>query len=148
MKRLIQLTLSFLLIFAMAACQAQPEKKPQEQPKSEKQVRVDLDLAEQAKKVALSVPGVEDATSVVLEQTISTGIKVSGFDRLRLKSIKEEVHQKTKELAQDYEVDVTSDKKLFKGIQDIEKDLVQKGQTTAPEAVYKKIEKIDEDMKG
>lgn len=130
-------------------CQAQPEKKPnQEQPKKEKLVQVDLTMVEKAKEAAKSVPGVEEATSVVMDNNISTAIKVTGFDRLKLKSIKEEVHQKTRELGQDYQVNVTSDKKLFKILQEIEKSLTQKGQTTAPESVYKKVEKINEDMRG
>lgn len=151
MKTLVKISLLLLMLLYTIGCQWQPEKKPnqeQEPPQKEKSVQVDLSLAEKVKEAVKSVPGVEEATSVVMQDNISTAVKVSGFNRLRLKSIKEEVHQKIRELNQDYQVYVTSDKKLYKLLQDIEKDLTKKRQKTAPESVYKKIEKINEDMKG
>lgn len=142
------LLLLSLLVFGCAQMNA-PAKKPEQNQQNQQaeQIIVDTELAEQAKNTAKSVEGVEDATSVVIDRKISTAIKVSGFDRLKLKSIKEEAHAKIKKLNKDYTVLVTSDKKLFKQLQEIEKQL----NTTPKEPlteIKKMVDKINKDMHG
>lgn len=142
------LLLLSLLVFGCAQMNA-PAQKPEQNQQNQQaeQIIVDTELAEQAKNTAKSVKGVEDATSVVIDRKILTAIKVSGFDRLKLKSIKEEVHAKIKKLNKDYTVLVTSDKKLFKQLQEIEKQL----NTTPKESlteIKKRVDKINKDMHG
>lgn len=145
MKLFSRILMILLLLLFITACQSKPEKKPQSQ-QGEKTVQVDDAMAEKAKEQAMSVAGVEDAVAVVMDKDISSAVKVSGFDRLRLKGIREEVHQKIRTLDEDYQVHVTSDKKLFKGLQDIKKSV--QGKSSAPESVHKQLEELNKAMKG
>ncbi|OPX85898.1 YhcN/YlaJ family sporulation lipoprotein [Pelotomaculum sp. PtaB.Bin117] len=125
-------------------------KKPQpeqQMSRDEKQIQVNPELAEKAKKTAGTVKGVKGCTAVVVNKDISTAIKVSGFDRLRLKPIKEEVHNKIKELNKDYNVHVTSDKKLFMQLQQIENQ-VNGPQEKPLTDIQKKVIKINKDIQG
>jgi len=126
--------------------QTAPQKKPQAQAggdRKEKQVQTDPALAAEVKETAKFVQGVKDCTAVVVNQNISAAIKVTGFDRFKLKSIKEKVHNKIKTLGQNYEVHVTSDKKLFKELQQIEKQIKEQQKV---QDLQQKVEKINKDM--
>lgn len=128
--------------------QSPAQKKPEQHSRQQvKQVQIDSGLAEAAKKTAKTVKGVEDSAAVVVNQEISTAIKVTGFDRLRLQSIKEEVHKKIESTNKDYEVYVTSDKKLFNELQKIEKQINANPEQVLP-AIQKKVNKINKDMQG
>lgn len=149
MKIIFRLIVMSLLIFAAGcATQGSPAQKPQQQTnQSAQQIPINNELAETVKQTAKTVKGVEDSTAVVINKDISTAIRVSGFDRLRLKSIKEEVHTKIKDLNQDYTVHVTSDKKLFVHLQQIEKEI--KGEQKKPlQEIQQRVEKINKDMQG
>ncbi|AEG60807.1 YhcN/YlaJ family sporulation lipoprotein [Desulforamulus ruminis] len=137
---------ALLLFLFTTGCSLQgPQQKPQEPPV--KQVQINAELAEKVKSTAQSVKGVEDSTTVVVNQEISTAIKVSGFDRFRLQSIKEEVHQKIASFNKGYTVYVTSDKKLFKLLQDLDKQIKEQ-QTPSLPTIKKKLDKINKDMHG
>lgn len=148
MKVIIKITIIALLLLT-TGCQMQAAKKnqPSQAKPSEKPVQINSDLAAQAKEAAKSVKGVEHSTAVVIDKNISTGIKVSGFDRLRLKSIKEDVHKKVKALSKEYKVHVTTDKKLFKELQDIEKQINSK-EVKSPSELKIKVDEINKDMNG
>lgn len=125
-------------------------KKPQPEQQinqDEKHIQVNPELAEKAKKTAETVKGVKGSTAVAVDKDISVAVKVSGFDRLRLKTIKEEVHNKTKELNKDYNVHVTSDKKLFMQLQQIENQ-VNGPQEKSLTDIQKKLNKINKDIQG
>lgn len=147
MKKVFTFILLGMMIISLG-CQMQTNKKPAQEPaKKEKPVQIEPELAERAKEAALTVKGVESSTAVVIDKSISTGIKVSGFDRLRLDAIKKEVHNKITAINDEYQVHVTSDKKLFKELQDIEKQITKKNLRTTTE-LHKKVEGINEAMKG
>lgn len=125
-----------------------PSKKQQPQQQTEqdeKQIQFNPGLAEKAKKTAETIKGVKESTSVVMNKEISIAVKVSGFDRLRLKPIKKEVHEKIKELDKSYNVFVTSDKKLFMQLQQIEKQ-INGPQEKSLTDIQKGVNKIKEDM--
>ena len=125
-------------------------KKPhpeQQINQDEKQIQINPELAERAKKTAETVKGVKESTAVVINNEISIAIKVSGFNRLRLKPIKVEVHDKIKEFNKDYNVYVTSDKKLFKQLQQIEKQ-INGPQEKSLTDIQKKVKKINKDIQG
>lgn len=142
------ITLSLLMLTIGCSMQDSPLRKLQSEQQvsqDEKQIQINPELAEKAKGTARMVNGVKDSTAVVIDKEISIAIKVNGFNRLRIKPIKEEVHNKIKEFNKDYNVYVTSDKKLFKQLQQIE------NQTNSPEEkspidIQKKVKRINKDM--
>jgi len=76
-------------------------------------IQINLDLAGKVKETARSIRGVKDSAAVVINREISVGIKVSGLHRLRLKQIKNEAKEKIKGLHKNYNIYMTSDKKLL-----------------------------------
>lgn len=145
---IIAVVLSLLLLSAGCAAQDSPSRKPQpEAAQGPTEVRISPELAEKVRETAKRVKGVEDSTAVAMNDEISVGIKVKGFDRFRLKPIREEVHQKIKELNKGYTINVTSDKKLFVQLQQIERQIKdQKAQS--PAELQKRLKKINKDMQG
>lgn len=137
-----------VLILLTVGCQMQPQKKTQSEGKqTQKLVEINPELAEKSKQAAMSVKGVEEATAVVIDKNISTAIKVSGFKRLKLQSIKEEVHKKISSMNEEYGVYVTADKKLFAQLQQIEKQINEQKVKSGSE-LKEKVDKINKDMKG
>lgn len=138
------------LLFLTPGCNMQnsPLKKSQPEQQSNqdgKPVQADVALAEKAKETAEQVQGVKGSAAVVVNKDITTAVKVSGFDRLRLKSIKQEVHDKIKESSKNYNVHVTSDKKLFVQLQQLEKEIAGPQEKSMPD-IQKKLNKINKDM--
>lgn len=72
---------------------------------------------EQAKAIAGSVNGVDEAAAVQIDKDLNLAIKVSNFNRFRLESIEKEVAGKLKEAFPDSNIHVTSDKRLFSDLQ-------------------------------
>lgn len=146
----VMVIIIILLLAAGCSLQNSPARKPRPQPQAKqdaRQVHVDPGLAQKANETARTVEGVEDSTTVVINKEISTAIKVGGFERLRLKPIKEEVYKHLKEANKDYQVHVTSDKKLFTQLQQIEKQISDpRGEPLAD--IQQKVEKINNNMKG
>ncbi len=149
MKVAIKILIFLSLLLVAGGCSAQsPAKKAQQQGGGpEKPVVVNIELAEKVKQAAKSVRGVEDSTAVVIDDEISTAVKVSGFNRLRLKRIKSEVHRKVKGLDGNYSVHVTSDKKLFSQLRETERQLKEQKIQSLSE-IQKKVKKINKDMQG
>jgi len=140
--------LSLLMLTVGCSMQDSPLRKPQSEQQvsqGEKQIQNNPELAEKAKGIARMVKGVKDSTAVVIDKEISISIKVNGFNRLRIKPIKEEVHNKIKEFNKDYNVYVTSDKKLFKQLQQIENQ-INSPQEKSLIDIQKKVKKINKDM--
>lgn len=151
MKIIIKVILLFSLVFSVGCgTQNSPLKKPQSEQQmnlDEKQIQISAELAEKAKKTAETVKGVKQSTAVVINKDISAAVKVSGFDRLRLKPIKAEVHNKIKELNKDYNVHVTTDKKLFMQLQQIEKQINDPQEKSLTD-IQKKVNNINKDIQG
>lgn len=149
MKIIIKVIILSLLISTVGCTvQNSPLKKPLPEQyinQDESLIQINSTLAENAKKTAEAVSGVKESTAVVINKDISTAIKVSGFDRLRLKPIKEEVHNKIKASNKDYNVHVTSDKKLFSQLQQIEGQLKElRGQSLID--IQEKVDQINKNM--
>jgi len=123
-------------------------KKPQPDQRisqDESQIRINPDLAEKAKETARTVKGVQDSTAVVINKEISVAVKVGGFDRLRLKQVKSEVHEKIKAFNKDFNIYVTSDKKLFNQLQQVENQL-KGAQEQSLLDIQKKVKVINKQM--
>jgi hypothetical protein len=114
----------FLTLILAAGCVApQKKKQPQQGSQAENQIQVNAELAGRAKEAAGTVGGVRESAAVALNKDLAIAVKVGGFDRLRLKPIRSQVHDSIKELEQAYNVHVTTDKKLFMQLQQIEQEL-------------------------
>lgn len=147
---ILSLTISLIPLLGTMGCSMQgaPAKKNQQQSSnSQEQVQTDPGLAEQAKSTAKAVQGVDESTAVVINQELSVAVKVSGFDRLRLKSIRQEVHSNMKKLAPDHKVYVTSDKKLFWELEQVEKQIGQPGGQSLTD-LQTRVKKINKGMQG
>lgn len=150
MRIILKVIVLSLILVVTAGCgtlnsslrKPQPEQQINQ---DEKQIQINPELAEKAKKISETVKGVKGSTAVAVNKDISVAIKVSGFDRLLLKTIKEEVHDKIKELNKDYNVHVTSDKKLFMQLQQIEKQINGEQEKSLTD-IQKKVNRINKDM--
>lgn len=148
MRTFLTVVVMSLLLLLTAGCggQKSPSQKPQSG-QTGKQAQVNPGLAEKVKEEAKTVKGVKDSTAVVIDNEISLAVKVKGFDRLHLKPIREEVSKKIGETNKGYTVHVTSDKKLFAQLQQMERQI--KDQKAPPaEELRKRVKKINEDMQG
>lgn len=146
MKIMLRLTAIILLLLLATGCNMQnsPLKKQQagqEITQTEKDINVNTELAQKASETAGGIKGVKECTAVAINRDVTVAVKVSGFDRLRLKSIKNEVHDKIKELSKDYNVHVTSDKKHCMQLKQIESQL-SGSQDIAMTDILNKLNKI------
>ncbi|KAB2952104.1 hypothetical protein F9B85_09840 [Heliorestis acidaminivorans] len=105
------------------------------------------DRVEEIKEIAMTVEGVEDSTAVVIDRDISTAIKVKGFDRLRLRSIRNQIAEKVLEQDeyQGYRIHVTTDRKIFQQIRQIETQQGEEEAIITPE-IEAKIRKINQQI--
>ncbi len=143
-KRLFAIAAISFLFFS-PGCSAQKSPMPKSPVIPNEIVKVEPGLAKKAKETAKSIPGVADSTAVAYDKNVSVGLKVSGFDRFRLDSIKKEAHDKIKSDINNIEVHVTTDKKLYKQLQELEQQI--NGENPPPPAeVAQKVEKINEQM--
>lgn len=140
--------ISLLVLTAGCGAGSFPSKKPQPGAGlTDSEVRIDQELAEKVKETAKTVRGVEDCAAVVINGEISAAVKVKGFNRLRLKSIREEAYQKITESNKGYKVHVTSDKKLFAQLRQMERQ-IKEGKVQSKSGLHKRVQKIIEDMQG
>lgn len=146
------LILSLFLTAGTVGCNAlnAPTKKPpskQQSNSSPKPVLIQPELAASVKEAARAVPGVDESTAVVINNDVSVAVKVTGFDRLRLRNIRQEVHNQAENTAPGYNVHVSSDKKIFAELQKIENQINQ-SQVESPTEIQSKVEKLNKDMQG
>lgn len=154
-SKLILTMLSLFIVMAslfLGGCSQKEETSSKEQKNYTEDVNFDPELAQKIKQEVEKVDGIEESITVVLEKKISTAVKVTGFDRLKLKSIRQEVHNKIKSIVEkekeNYEIHVTSDKKLFKSIEEVYKASQKEISKEESINLKKKLDKINEDMQG
>lgn len=147
MRFLAGLAVLMMLFGVGCTMQNSPDKKPQaqQQQSSSEKVIIDTELAGKAGETAKTVDAVEDSVAVVMDREISVAAKVTGFDRLRLKSIRKEVYGEIKKIAPGHKIHVTTDKKLFSELQKVDRQ-IQQGEN--PAELKAKFEKINKDMRG
>ena len=153
MKKAAVIILSIIIICALPACGTlnSPTKKPQQAQQggqAQEQVQFNPELAEKVKETVKTVKGVEDSTAVVINKEISAAIKVTGFQRLQLKKIREEAYKQIKDANQGYTVRLTSDKKLFSLIQKAEGEARENPRGDKAREIRQKVVKINQDMRG
>ena len=150
MKFIAGLAIAITIFTAGCTAQKSPAPKPQAQQQQSLNEKASINtantaLAGQVEETAKTVDSVKDSIAVVIDREISVAVKVTGFDRLRLKSIRQEVSDQIKKVAPDYRIHVTTDKKLFSELRKVEKQIHQ-GEN--PDLLKEKFDKINEDMHG
>ncbi|MCG8402983.1 MAG: YhcN/YlaJ family sporulation lipoprotein [Firmicutes bacterium] len=147
MKFITGLAIAVTIFTAGCAMPNSPAPKPQAQQQQSLNPKATANtaLAGQVEETAKTVASVKDGIAVVIDRDIAVAVKVTGFDRLRLKAIRQEVSDKIKKTAPDYRIHVTTDKKLFSELRKVEKQIRQ-GED--PALIKQKFDKINEDMHG
>ena len=136
--------LSMLFILLLAPGCSSPRQQQSAGPPQK--IQVDAALAQRVVDTAKTVPGVHDATAVVVNRGILVGVSVTGFDRLRIKPIKNEVRTKVRQLNQAYSVQVTADKKLFVELRETAAQIGAGAFT--PARIQQEVGKIRRDMQS
>jgi hypothetical protein len=138
----------FLVLVLAAGCgTAQKKRQFQQDSRSESRIQVDPELARRAGEAAGTVEGVKENAAVVINRDIAVALKVERFDRLRLKTIRKQVHDTVKRLDQEYNVHVTTDKKLFVQLQQMEQELNSPGEKPHLQEMQVKFDKAMQDMR-
>ncbi len=148
MKKIWALILTLFIVLIVGGCsQTYPpfKLKPEHMPQPNQQIRFDPQRAELAKTAARQVKGVEDSTAVVVDQEVLTAIKVSGFNRLRIKSIHKQALEKITKNNHGFKVYLTTDKKLFRQLQHLEKE-TKEPLESSPLELKAKLNKIIGDI--
>ncbi len=151
MNKLIKVVISCLIICIVGGCATvdPPQRKPQPQTgKVEGQAHINIKLAEQVEEVARRVQGVEESTALVMNNQIAVAVKVTGFDRLHLKAVRQELNNQVKNMASEYDVHVTTDKKLFAQLQMLKGQIKKTPQGNLPAQIIDSYNVIIEDMNG
>ncbi len=135
-----------VLLLTACAEQAQPPKPEKPIPIAQTETP-DVQNMNQAKKLAQQDGRVDEATAVILKDNLSMGLKVSNWDRLFLRDIRKTVFHRVRQTFPQYEIHVTTDSKLFEELKQLETEL-RKSPPLNPESGMKKLQKINDDMKG
>ena len=146
----MKINLYTLVVFTLliTACSQNPIPKSQSIPKAQAPIKANLELAEKIQAALQSNQAVDQSTAVVLNKDISVAIKISGFNRLRLKQIRNEVHNKINQLtSEDYFIHVTTDKRIFRDLRKIANQLQKTNGTASPE-IQEQVEILNKDMAG
>ncbi len=126
-----------------------PQRKPLPQTgQVEGPAHINTELTKQVEDVAETVPGVEESTALVMNNQIAVAVKVTGFDRLHLQSIRQKLHSQVSNIATEYDIHVTADKKLFAQLQMLAGEVKKVSQTYLPAQLKDDYNVIIEDMSG
>lgn len=152
MKRILCLCCAVILILSgCSAASNDGQKPPQPTVHTKSQATgVSLDTARLAKTTAEQDKRVDAATAVAIERDLSVALKVSNFNRLQLKNIRQTVHQNLRDQFPAYTVYVTTDSKVFSDLEKLQQDMRQNRPPKPPqEQKYKKkLQQLIQDMKG
>lgn len=132
-------------LFLSPGCSAQKSPMPERPVVPNETIKIDHDLAKKARETAKTISGVVDSTAVAYDKNISIGIKVTGFDRFRLTSIKKEVHDKIKKDNSNIDLHISSDKKLYQQLEELEQQ-INGEKPIPPSEVAQRVEKINNQM--
>ena len=144
MKRILIVAVILSTVLSAGCSQTSPpiKPRPEDRPKANQQIDIDTQRAAAVKAAAKKAKEVEDSTAVVVDRDIAAAVKVSGFNRLRIKSIRNQARQRIKSSNPGFRVYLTSDKKLFKQLQQLEKE----ARNSSPAELKAQVNKVISDM--
>ena len=126
-----------------------PQRKPLEQIGQVKgPPYMHTELSEQVEVVARDVQGVKESTALLMNEQIAVAVKVTGFDRLHLQTIRQSINDHVEEIAPGYDVHVTTDKKLFAQLEMLKMQIINAPQGNIPVQLLDSYNVIIEDMNG
>lgn len=145
MKRCLLMLLLSLIVTAGCGPSQVPEKPI---PRASNQPPViNRQAMMQLKNTLKDIRGVDEAAVVVINRDVSAALKVTGFNRLRLQAIRSEASLAVKRADQDYVPHITTDKKLFRELQRVERD-IQHNRGGTPARIRERVERINQAMQG
>jgi hypothetical protein len=148
--RIIQLALPLFILVTGCTQQSSPQTKAKsatEDPLCNPIPIRYFHLEQKAKSIAEQVDGIDNVVAVQIDDELDVAIKVSNFNRLRLKSIRKEAAQKLKAAFPKTKIHVTSDKKLIDELQKLSDTPWSTNQKEACKQ-KKKLKHIEKQMKG
>ncbi|UCZ54715.1 YhcN/YlaJ family sporulation lipoprotein [Bacillus shivajii] len=102
--------------------------------------------ADGAKREVRQMEQVDRVRAVAIDNDIYVGLAVSGFDRFFLKDIRKSAQDQVKKKYKKENVHVSTDRKIEMELEDIERELHTKNMSK--DQLRKKLDKVEEDMKG
>lgn len=102
--------------------------------------------ADEAKQIVLSMKEVIEVKGVNVKENIYIATKVTHFNRLFLDRIRKDAHDKLKKRFPDAKIHVSTDKKVFLELEELEKKLYKN--KVEEEKLEKEINRIEKFMKG
>lgn len=104
------------------------------------------DDADEAKHIVLSMEEVNQVVGVSENKNIYLAVKVGQFNRLFLRRIRKDAHDKVKKRFPDANVHVSTDKKVFMELEKLEKKLYK--DKVDQKELKKELKRIEDFMKG
>ncbi|MEY8750792.1 hypothetical protein [Alkalicoccobacillus gibsonii] len=99
-----------------------------------------------AKELVLQMEEVIDVRGIQYEHLLFLDPKVKQFDRLKLEHIRQEAFKRVKDEFPESKVHVTTDQKIYMELEKLEQQLAD--EKINAKDLKKKLEKLEEDMKG
>ncbi|MFK3937899.1 hypothetical protein ACI2JA_10360 [Alkalihalobacillus sp. NPDC078783] len=100
----------------------------------------------QAKELVLQMEEVVDVKGIQYEHLLFLDPKVKQFDRLKLKHIRQEAFKRVKDEFPESKVHITTDQKIYMELEKLEQQVAN--EKIDAKQLKKKVEKLEEDMKG
>lgn len=150
MKKTFAIASCIVLTLALAGCGAttqEPLSSQQVEQLSQKRPHLHIQTSEEAKQIALQNNQVDEAAAVATDKDLSVAVRVSNFNRLRLQSIRKDVHGKLRNAYPKHEIHVTTDSKIFAELKKLESSL-KKSPPPQKKDVEKRLKKLNDDMRG
>lgn len=144
--------LCLLLICTGCAQQQQTKSKPQAQSTAQDPECNPTPIRffqgeQQAENLAEHINGIDQAVAVHIDNELNVALKVTHFDRLRLKSLRKQVQQKLKTYFTNDHIHVTTDTKLFDELEKLNKKAWSNENQKACKQM-KKLKNIEKQMRG
>lgn len=137
-----------ILLLGVTGCGSQSSKKPPQQQGVHGPIQANLGLAEELQQAVNAHRAVDASTAVVIDNDVSIALRVTGFDRLRLQTIRQAVHNQAMDLvSEEYRIHVTSDKRLFADLEKIDEQIKQAGGTASMD-IQNELKLLNKDMQG
>jgi len=147
-KYLVFTSIIILLTIILVGCSPSAQRAKSQQPKARTPIESDLALAHSVTQSVERHKAVDQAVTVILDKDISVAIKVSGFDRLRLKQIREEVNDLIRQMVgEDYSIHITTDKRIFRDLKEVAQQLKDSNGIASPQ-IQNQVDQLNQDMHG